>query len=90
MIRVGQRILALGGIDSNNEAPSKIAEFDPTANAWIELNQELHSTNTTELVATPFPVASLDCVPDCRCGIANKKERIFGGNETEVRITSSL
>ena len=90
MIRVGQRILALGGIDANNEAPSKIAEFDPTTNAWIELNQELHSTNTTELIATPFPVASLDCVPDCRCGIANKKERIFGGSEAEVRIASSL
>ena len=90
MIKVGDRILALGGIDSSNEAPSKIAEFDPTTNAWNELNQELHSTNTTELIATPFPVAALDCVPDCRCGIANKKERIFGGSEAEVRIASSL
>ena len=90
MIRVGQRILALGGIDSSNEAPSKIVEFDPTANAWNELTQELHSTNTTELIATPFPVASLDCVPDCRCGIAKKTKRIFGGSEAKVRIASTV
>ena len=85
MIKIEDRVWALGGRDSSNTAPSKIAEFDPTANAWIELTQELHSTNTTELIATPFPVASLDCVPDCRCGIANRKGRIFGGNETKVQ-----
>ena len=70
--------------------PPKIADFDPTTNAWNELAQELHSSNTSELVATSFPVASLDCVPDCWCGIASKKERIFGGSEAEVRIASSL
>ena len=85
MIRVGDRILALGGIDANNNAPSKIAEFNTTTNAWNELAQELHSTNTSELVATPFPTSSLDCLHECRCGIANKKERIFGGSEAEVR-----
>ena len=90
LIRMGEKIFAMGGIDSHGNAASKIAEFDPTTNAWNELSQELHSTKTTELVATPFPVASLDCVPDCRCGIANKMGRIFGGSETEVRITTSL
>ena len=84
MIRVGDRILALGGIDANKNAPSKIAEFSTTTNAWMELTQELHSTNTSEVIVTPFPVSSLDCVPQCRCGIANRKERIFGGSVAEV------
>ena len=90
MIRIGYRILAFGGRDSNNDAPSKIAEFNPTTYSWKDFGQELHSTNTTELIVTPFPVASLDCVPQCRCGIANKTRRIFGGNETEVRTTSPV
>ena len=85
MIQVGIRILALGGIDSSNEAPSKIAEFDPTTNAWNELTQELHSTNTSEVFVTSFPRSSLDCDPECRCGISHRTGRIFGGNETEVR-----
>ena len=89
MIRLGDRILAFGGRDSNNGAPSStIAEFNPTTYSWKDFGQALHSTNTTELIATPFPVASLDCVPQCRCGIANKTKRIFGGNESEVRTTT--
>ena len=66
MIKMGDQILAFGGQDSNNTTPSKIAEFDTSTNAWKELNQELHSRNTSELVVTPFPVSSLDCVPECR------------------------
>ena len=85
LVRIEDRIWAVGGIDSSNNVPSKIEEFDPTTNSWNELNQELRSTNTSELVVTPFPVSSLDCVPECDCGIANRKERIYGGSEAEVR-----
>ena len=85
MIRIADRVLALGGKDSNNSAPSKIAEFNKTTNAWFELTQELQSTNTSELVVSPFPASSLDCVPECECGIVHRKERIFGGSEAEVR-----
>ena len=84
-IRIGDRILAFGGRDSNNNPSSKILEFNQTENSWNDLDQELHSTNTSELVVTQFPVSSLDCVPECRCGIANRKGRIFGGSEAEVR-----
>ena len=85
MIRAGDQILAFGGRDSNDEVPSKIKEFDTATNSWKELNQDLHSSNTSELVVTPFPVPSLDCVPECKCGSAgNTRERIFGGNEAEV------
>ena len=56
MIRTGDRIWALGGRDSNDNAPSKIAEFDSTTNSWNELAQELQSSSTSELVVTPFPV----------------------------------
>ena len=85
MIRAGDQILAFGGRDSNDEVPSKIKEFNTATNSWNELHQDLHSSNTSELVVTPFPVPSLDCVPECQCGSAgNTRERIFGGNEAEV------
>ena len=86
MIKIGERILAIGGRDSNNTVPSKIAEFNPSTNAWNFLDQELQSTNTSQVAVTPFPVAALDCVPQCRCGIPNRRERIFGGEEAEVRF----
>ena len=89
MVRVGDHVWAVGGKDASNTAPSKIAQFDPTTNSWNDLNQELLSNDTSELVVTPVPVSSLDCVADCRCGIANKKGRIFGGSEAEVRNTPS-
>ena len=81
MVKIKERILALGGMDSNNNTPSQIAEFNTTTNTWTELAKRLHSTNTSELIAIPLPVASLDCVPDCSCGIANKSVRIFNGTE---------
>ena len=90
MTKIGDHIWALGGRDSKNEAPSRIQEFNPTTNSWHDLDQELHSTNTSELVVTPFPTASLDCVPECRCGIVKRPGRIFGGNETKVRSVSCL
>ena len=90
MLKIGDRILAVGGKNSKNNVPSNIAEFKPATSSWKWLTQKLHSTNTSELVVTPYPVVSLDCVPECRCGMVNKKERIFGGSEAEVRITTSL
>ena len=90
MIKIGDRVWALGGKDSNNNVPSKIAEFNSTTSSWNELDQELQSTNTSELIVSQYPVASLDCVPACHCGIANRKERIFGGSEAEVRITPAF
>ena len=87
-IRVGDRILAFGGKNSTNGVPSKIAEFNKTSNSWEDLSQELHSSNTSELVVTPFPISSIDCAPRCDCGMANNKaETIFGGNEAKVRNT---
>ena len=85
LVRIEDRVWAVGGRDSSNNVPSKIEEFDPTTSSWNEIKQELHSSDTSELVVTPFPVSSLDCVPKCDCGIANRKERIFGGSEAEVR-----
>ena len=84
--RLGNQVYAFGGLDSNNSATNKIAVFDNETNSWDDLNQELHSSGTSELVVTPFPVSSLDCGPECHCGVANRAERIFGGNEAEVRI----
>ena len=87
-IRIGGKVLAFGGRDSTNAVPSRIAEFNKTSNSWEDLSQELHSSNTSELVVTPFPISSIDCAPQCQCGTAKDKERIFGGNEAKVRNTN--
>ena len=84
-IKTEDRVWAMGGRDSNNNATSKIAEFNPSTNAWSETTLELQSNQTSQLVVSPFPVASLDCVPQCLCGISNRQGRIFGGSEAVVR-----
>ena len=84
LARIGDRVLALGGKDASGDAPSKIEEFDPSKKSWKELTQELHSQKTTQLTITPVPAAAIDCPPDCRCGVANQRNRIFGGSEAEV------
>ena len=90
MTKIEDRIWALGGRDSNNNTPSTIVEFNQTTNSWNEIPQQLHSSNTSQVVVTEFPTSAIDCVPECSCGIANKKGRIFGGSEAEVRITTSF
>ena len=87
LVKMGDKILAFGGRDSNNNVPNAIEEFNTESNSWSQLSQKLHSTNTSELTASPFPTSALDCVPQCRCGEAsssNRQGRIFGGTEAEV------
>ena len=82
---MGDQVRAMGGLDSHNKIPSKIVEFNPATNTWNDLGQELQSSDTSELLVTPFPMSSVDCVPKCQCGIGNRLTRIFKGNEAEVR-----
>ena len=83
--RLGSQIYAFGGKDSNNDATSKIAFFDVSTYTWKNLlDQELVSSNTSELVVSPYPISSLDCVPVCQCGITNGNEKIFGGTVAKV------
>ena len=90
LIRMGDKIFGIGGMDSNKSAPSKIAEFSADTNTWNDLSQELHSTNTTDLVITSFPISSLDCVLECQCGVGNRKGKTFGGKEAEVRSNPGI
>ena len=83
-LRLGDRILAFGGVDVNNNALAKISEFDITTSTWTNLDRELLSTTTSELVASPFPVAALDFVPHCDCVPATREGRIQGGTQAEV------
>ena len=82
--KIGDNVWAIGGIDSSNKAPSKIAQFNSSTTSWSTLSKWLKSTNTSNLVVTPFPEAAFDCVSQCHCGISNRRGRIFGGNEAEV------
>ena len=83
-LRLGDRILAFGGVDVNNNALAKISEFDITTSTWTNLDRELLSTNTSKLVVSPFPVAALDFVPHCDCAPATREGRIQGGTQAEV------
>ena len=89
MLRIGDRILAFGGIDPKNRVSTRIAEFNTETNAWDKLAQKLHSTNTSELLVTPFPLSALDCSPECRCGNV-RKGRIYDGSKAEVRSSCGL
>ena len=64
--------------------------FNEASRSWEEYTDyKLKSKDTEELVAIPYPISSLDCVPkDCNCGRAKKENKIFGGNETDVRFLS--
>ena len=88
LFRRGTQVFALGGKDSNDNATSKIAAFNRTTNAWEDLEQELFSSSTSELVVTPFPASALDCVGGCQCGVPNMKPKIYGGTAAEVIIQS--
>ena len=86
LIKMDDQVFALGGKDRSNSVTSKIEVFDVASNGWNKLAKGLHSTNTSELVVSSFPISSLDCVPEgCKCGIKNKGTRIFNGNEAQVK-----
>ena len=85
-IKMGDEIFALGGRDSieNNNAPSKVKVFNSVTKAWYDFSRDLLSSETAELVLTPYALSSLDCVRECTCGVVNKRKRIFGGTEAQV------
>lgn len=86
LVRIGYRVLAMGGRDSDGATPAKLIEFNRNTKSWSPINEELSSSDTSELVVAPYPTASLDCVPnDCYCGDVNSIGRIYGGTETRVR-----
>ena len=91
MVRMNQTIFAFGGLTEENSTTDEIKMFNEASQSWEEYDYKLKSKDTGELVAIPYPISSLDCVPeDCNCGLANtignSGARIFGGNETDVRF----
>ena len=87
MVRMNQTIFAFGGLTEENSTTDEIKMFNEARQSWEEYDYKLKSKDTGELVAIPFPISSLDCVPrDCNCGQANSRNRIFGGNEADVRF----
>ena len=83
---MGQEIFALGGKNSteNSNASSKVKVFNSVTKSWNNFSQELLSSETSDLVLTPYALSSLDCVRECVCGNEAKKKRIFGGTEAKV------
>ena len=91
MIRMDDTIFAFGGLTEDNFTTDVIKMFNESSQIWEEYDYKLKSKGTGELLAIPYPISSLDCVPeDCNCGLANtignSGARIFGGNEADVRF----
>ena len=86
-IKMGEEIFALGGRDSieNKNDPLKVKVFNTDKKEWHYFPQDLLSSQTSDLVLTPYALSSLDCVRECTCGIVSKGKRIFGGSEAEVK-----
>ena len=85
-IKMGLEIFALGGRDSieNSNAPSNVKVFSIFTNSWFDFSRDLLSSETSDLVLTPYALSPLDCVRECTCGIGTKEKRIFGGTEAKV------
>ena len=85
-IKMGQEIFALGGRESieNSDATSKVKVFSSFTSSWFNFSRDLLSSETSDLVLTPYALSPLDCVRECTCGIGTKEKRIFGGTEAKV------
>ena len=94
MIRMNDKVYALGGIapnlsfaisnTSSNATTAKIKVFNEATKSWSNHEKDLKSNHTAEVVALPFPSSSLDCVPDCQCGVSSSITRIFNGTDALV------
>ena len=83
-IKMGQEIFALGGKIENSNAAPKVKVFSSFTNSWFDFSRDLLSSETSDLVLTPYALSPLDCVRECTCGIGTKEKRIFGGTEAKV------
>ena len=87
IVRMNRSIFAFGGLTEGNSTTDEIKIFNEASQSWEEYDYKLKSKDTGELVVIPYPISSLDCVPeDCNCGLAKSGSRIFGGNEADVRF----
>ena len=91
---MNQTIFAFGGLTEENSTTDEIKMFNEASQSWEEYDYKLKSKDTGELVAIPYPISSLDCHEDCKCGLANtignSGARIFGGNEADVRFDDNI
>lgn len=85
LVRMNETIIALGGLTSGNATTDEIKTYNKVNRIWEDYDQRLKSKDTGEIVTLPFPISSLDCVPECNCGVKGT-QRIFGGNDADVRI----
>ena len=88
LIRMKDTVFAFGGITSSNTTTEKIKVFNEATLTWENHNKSLRSKETGEVVVLPFPTFSLDCVPECQCGVAsNVTSRIFNGSNAQVKFS---
>ena len=83
LFRLEDTVYAVGGQTSNGSQPSIVEMFNSTSFQWYEDSEHVLSRQTGELAVTPFPMAAVDCVQDCTCGL-RAQQRIVNGIEAEV------
>ena len=84
LIRMNDAVYAFGGITSSNTTTGTIEVFDEATKTWKTHSKNLRSQDSAEVVVLPFPTSSLDCVPECQCGVATTTSRIFNGSDAHV------
>ena len=88
LIRMKDTVFAFGGITSSSTTTEKIKVFNEATLTWENHNKSLRSKETGEVVVLPFPTFSLDCVPECQCGVAsNVTSRIFNGTNAQAKFS---
>ena len=84
LVRIEQRIFAFGGLNQDGSQSRTVMRF--SSGTWMETNHQLFSEDTSNLAATSFPIASVDCESLCECGVPSiGAAKIFNGLEAEVK-----
>ena len=83
LVRIEQTIYAFGGLARDGSQPRTIMKF--SSKSWTSTKHQLFSEDTSNLVATGFPISAVDCETLCECGIPSSSAKIFNGFEAKVK-----
>ena len=88
LVRIKEDIYAFGGLLRNGSQTRTIMKF--SSGTWRPIEHQLFSNDTSNLVASSFPMSAVDCKYICECGIPKIGSKIFDGVEAEVNSLYSM
>ena len=89
LIRLQDTVFSVGGKNYLGSPMTLIKRFNSNTNSWEDNGEHTISKHTGEVSVTAFPLAAVDCVAGCKCGVSrvNTASRITNGTEAKVTLT---